>query len=209
MTEGRPLTRAEQKERTRSSLVSAAAQMIRDGVQPTVAEAAKSAGVHRATAYRYFPTPQSLLAEASLQDLLPTPDHVLDDTHDDPEAIIDAAVEAIARVMFTEEAMFRTVVQVTVDRWFQEQATDHPDQMAVRHTRRFEWIDRALEPLRGTLPPDRIFLLRNALAMTFGSEAVIVLRDVCELDPDDATRVMRWMARTLVQGAVRDATDPP
>lgn len=180
--------------------------MIREGVQPTVSEAANRAGVHRATAYRYFPTPQLLLAEASLQDLLPNAATVLNGVdRGDPQAVIDAAVTAIAKVMFTEEAMFRTVVRVTVDRWFQEHETAHRDPIAVRHTRRFEWIDVALEPLKDDLTPDQLFLLRNALAMTFGTEAVVVLRDVCELEPEEATRVMQWMAATLVRGATEEA----
>src|SRR5271156_3216780 len=63
--------RSRQKARTRAAVVNAAAEMLRRGHQPTVAEAAEAAGVHRATAYRYFPTAASLLADASLTARMP------------------------------------------------------------------------------------------------------------------------------------------
>ena len=57
--------RANQKERTRAALVAAAAGMLREGIAPGVAEAAQRAKVSRATAYRYFPTQDSLLVEVT------------------------------------------------------------------------------------------------------------------------------------------------
>src|SRR5215216_2820839 len=58
--------RSQQRARTREAVLNSAVGLLRQGRQPTVAEAAEAAGVHRATAYRYFPTPQSLLADAAL-----------------------------------------------------------------------------------------------------------------------------------------------
>src|SRR5687767_4797043 len=57
--------RANQKERTRSAVVAAATQLLRQGAQPTVAEAAELAKVSRATAYRYFPTQEAMLVEVA------------------------------------------------------------------------------------------------------------------------------------------------
>ena len=51
------------------ALVAAAKDLARAGAAPTVAEAAEHARVSRATAYRYFPTQESLLVEVS--DLTP------------------------------------------------------------------------------------------------------------------------------------------
>jgi hypothetical protein len=98
---------------------------------------------------------------------------------------MDAAVRTVAEVMFAEEAVFRNIVRATVDRWFaeQERPGPGPDPEAIRQTRRFEWIDRALAPLRGTLPPGQFRRLRYALALVFGAEALIVTRDVYRLPP--------------------------
>ena len=45
------------KARTQRKLLAAAMQLVRRGRTPSVAEVALTAGVSRATAYRYFPNP--------------------------------------------------------------------------------------------------------------------------------------------------------
>jgi hypothetical protein len=51
------------------------------------------------------------------------------------------------------------------------------------------------------VPADRFRRLRFALTLVFGAEALIVMRDVCRLEPEEATEVMRWAAITLIRGA--------
>jgi AcrR family transcriptional regulator len=187
-------------------VVNAAADMLRRGHEPTVAEAAEAAGVHRATAYRYFPTAASLMADASLTAGMPDIDETLREVpRDDPIAVMDAGVREVCRYMFNEEAMFRNIVRVTVDRWFEATKQRDPDPVAVRETRRFLYIDRALEPLARSLSPDALQLLRNALALVYGAEALIVTRDVCRLGVEEATEVMRWAAKSLIRGAMAAA----
>jgi AcrR family transcriptional regulator len=209
--------RSAQKARTRRAIIDAAASLLRQGQQPTVAGAAAAAGVHRATAYRYFPTAQSLLADAALQVITPDFGRVFSQGHfagvdpADAAGLMDAAVRTTAELMFTEEAVFRNIVRATVDRWFaeQERADPAPDPEAIRQTRRFDWIDHALTPLRGTLAPGQYRRLRHALALVFGAEALIVTRDVCRLQPQEATDVMRWAATTLIRAATGpDHTSP-
>src|ERR1700694_655771 len=55
--------RHRQKNRTRKALLNAAAELMRQGREPTVADVAEVGEVSRATAYRYFPTQESLLVE--------------------------------------------------------------------------------------------------------------------------------------------------
>ena len=58
--------RANQRRRTRKDLLQAAARLIKEGRPPTLEEVAEAALVSRATAYRYFPNIDALLAEATL-----------------------------------------------------------------------------------------------------------------------------------------------
>jgi hypothetical protein len=177
--------------------------MLRDGRQPTVAEAAKAAGVHRATAHRYFPTPQSLVAEATLTVGDPDPAEAYRGVSpEDPVAMMDAGVRAVSAYMFREEALFRSIVQLTIERWFAQQTVSEAHREPVRETRRFGWIDRALTPVAALLPPGALRRLRYALTLVFGAEALIVTRDVARLDPDESTEVMRWAAATLIRGAL-------
>ena len=198
--------RAAQRARTRQAIVDAAAALLRTGHQPSVAEAATAAGVHRATAYRYFPTPQSLLADAVLRVGTPDVDEMFRGVDpEDPVALIAAAVDFVSEYMFRQEAMFRNIVRVTVDRWFEQQESDKPDPEAIRQTVRFRWIDHALTPLTGTLPQPELARLRSALTLVMGAEALIATRDVCRLNTDEATDVMRWAATALVRSALADA----
>jgi hypothetical protein len=179
--------------------------MLREGRQPTVADAAEAAGVHRATAHRYFPTPQSLVAEATLTVGDPDPAETYRGIErGDPLALMDAGVRAVSAYMFREEALFRSIVQLTIERWFAQQAAPEAQREPVRETRRFGWIDRALEPVTASLPAASLRKLRYALALVFGAEALIVTRDVSRLSPDEATEVMRWAATTLIRGALAD-----
>jgi AcrR family transcriptional regulator len=63
--------RARQKRRTRALLLRSAVDLIQRGEVPTVTSVADAADVSRRTAYRYFPTQEQLLAEASLESLRP------------------------------------------------------------------------------------------------------------------------------------------
>src|SRR5690242_20152399 len=58
--------RVNQKRRTRDAIVAAAQAIVDRGESPTVAQAAEAAAVSRTTAYRYFPTQESLLLELSV-----------------------------------------------------------------------------------------------------------------------------------------------
>ena len=61
-----------------------------------------------------------------------------------------------------------------------------------------KWIERALEPLRGALPPERFERLVSALTLVIGWEAMIVLEDTRGLDHRAAEEICVWAARTLL-----------
>lgn len=177
--------------------------MMRRGQQPTVAEVAEAAGVHRATAYRYFSSARSLRAEAAIAAFDIDPEEVYARALDhDPITLIDAAVMAVCRLMFGEEALFRQNLLAVLEQWFARHGDSERDQVPIRSTRRFAWIDPAIEPLQDILDADEFRRLRHALALTFGPEAVVVTRDVCRLGVDEATEIMRWAAATLMRAAI-------
>src|SRR5690242_20110483 len=63
--------RGNQRLRTRKDLIAAAAHLMREGRKPSLEEVAEAALVSRATAYRYFPNVEALLAEASVDVVVP------------------------------------------------------------------------------------------------------------------------------------------
>ena len=74
--------RPNQKRRTRKDLLQAAARLMKQGRRPGLEEVAEEALVSRATAYRYFPTIEALLAEASADVVTPEPETLFADLSD-------------------------------------------------------------------------------------------------------------------------------
>ena len=111
--------RANQKERTRSAIVEAATRILRGGATPSVAAAAEAAKVSRATAYRYFPTPESLHIEVA--GITPTyaPVEQLVQTleGDDVEARLSAFAKTFNEITFANEAQMRMALKVYLDTW--------------------------------------------------------------------------------------------
>src|ERR1700730_991798 len=105
--------RRDQKRRTRDALIAAARQMIADGVTPTVDGAAEAASISRTTAYRYFPNQRALLVaahpETEAASLLPV------DVGDDPEARLDAVVEAFTQLIADSEPQQRTMLRLSLE----------------------------------------------------------------------------------------------
>ena len=63
--------RPNQRRRTRKDLLQAASRLMKQGRQPSLEEIAEEALVSRATAYRYFPSVEALLLEASFDVAIP------------------------------------------------------------------------------------------------------------------------------------------
>jgi AcrR family transcriptional regulator len=185
--------RTNQKLRTRRAIIEAAADLVRQNHAPTVAEAAERALVSRATAYRYFPTQQSLLIEVQADAAQLSPDEVLAGAGDDVAERVETISRAITRMILADEALFRNQMRISQELWFVRNG-DTP----VREGRRLAWIDRALAPAATRLPKATLAALRNALAAVIGVEPVVSLRDVCALSPQATEDALAWTARTIV-----------
>jgi AcrR family transcriptional regulator len=200
--------RANQKERTRSALVAAASELFREGQSPTVADAAEHAKVSRATAYRYFPTQESLLFEvAYLMPALQPVARVLEQLPaGDAESRLKALLDAFNPVMIGEEVFMRMFVRAALDRWLENRrkGVDEP----VREGRRIGWLDQVLEPVRKDLAKPQYRRLRAALSLTLGIDSVIVMKDVCGLGDKEALEVLRWAAAALLRAGLDEAAAP-
>lgn len=196
--------RANQKERTRKALVDAAKDLARGGAAPTVAEAAEHARVSRATAYRYFPTQESLLVEVS--DVTPTVEPIEDMLRklsgDDNEARLLQLVDTFMPVVVAEEVPLRAALRVYLDTWLEARRRGEIAPK-VREGRRIRWLDTALEPVRKKLPKAEWRRLRAALSLTLSIDALVVMKDVALLDDEEALAVLRWAALVLLRAGLQ------
>ena len=192
--------RINQKRRTRLAILHAASGLLGLGSVPTVAEAADRAGVSRATAYRYFPSQELLLAEAALDAVVPNFPAMLaaPELENDAEAALVALVRAIAEMTRTHEAAFRALLRLSLH------AGDEPVR---RSGRRLAWLDQALAPERPQLGEERFNRLKFALLPYLGIEAFVALVDVGGCSPDEFAETAVWAARSLLRASLAECAD--
>ncbi|MBX3706107.1 MAG: TetR/AcrR family transcriptional regulator [Pseudomonadales bacterium] len=189
--------RANQKLRTRKDLLVAAARLLQDGRTPTMDEVAEAALVSRATAYRYFPTLEALLVEAPLQGAAPDAEALFaDDPSTDPEQRVDKALAALQRMTYRNAPQLRIMLAQSLG--------TAPGDAPRRQNRRTQLIEAALAPVREQLDAATYRKLCRALALVFGTEAMIVCTDVLDLDEAAAREVTGWTAQALVRAALDD-----
>ena len=189
--------RESQKKRTRKALVAAAAGLLRDGRQPTVSDAAEAAEISRATAYRYFPTQEMLLAEVALfavggplrsqmEPKLPAPD------------AIGRLVRRVGEWAYANEQPLRTLLRLSLD----------PATGIRRPGHRREWIAEALATVRSRMDPKTYNRLATSLTLLLGIDPVVVMKDIARASREQALDALEWAARTLVERA-QDEKDQP
>jgi AcrR family transcriptional regulator len=196
-------TRLRQRRRTRGAIVAAAAELLRAGTTPSVGQVAEAADVSRRTVYQYFPTLEQLLIDATLGLLDQSAvDRAIEaaEPADDAAARFTALVEALAESSADQLPLGRQLIRLTVE----TPAADDPDAPR-RGYRRIGWIETALEPVRGTLSPERFEQLVSSLAMVIGWEALVVLSDVRGLQPAEQLDVQLWTSRALIRAALEES----
>ena len=192
--------RAAQRRRTRKAIVEAAGRLLSAGADPSINDIAAAADVSRRTIYTYFPTLDQLLLDAAIGAMNVDVEAAMDAVGDqDARARIAALIGVLSDGMTDTLPLGRKLIKLTVDA---PPADDGPR----RGYRRIAWIERALEPVRPRLAPDRFEQLVSALAVLIGWEAFIVLYDVRGLSTDQARELITAAALSLVDAALADAT---
>jgi AcrR family transcriptional regulator len=197
--------RVNQKRRTRSAIVEAARQLMADGVTPTVAQAAEAALVSRTTAYRYFPTQESLLMDV----VLDVDVHDVEELASSPVDAAGAQARAVAVLgelsehVAAAEAQYRASMRFYQDAWLEAAGAGGEEPAAPREGRRLRWLQQSLEPLRGSVDDESWQRVIHALCMLTGTEAHIVMRDVCHISAEEGRAVAAWAAETLLKETFR------
>lgn len=193
-TTGRP----NQRSRTRKDLLRAASRLLKQGRSPSLEEIAEEALVSRATAYRYFPSVEALLVEASFDVTIPEADELFHDMQsEDPVARMERVDSALHDVVIENESALRTMLAHTLQQGIKSEGSDTPK----RQNRRIPLIEAALEPARKQFKPPTLPTLAKALALIVGPEGIVVCKDVLRLDDAEARKVKRWAIRALIEAA--------
>jgi AcrR family transcriptional regulator len=195
LSPGRP----NQRKRTRKDLLEAASRLMKRGEKPTLEEVAEEALVSRATAYRYFPSLEALLLEASVDLAFPDPGEVFagGQPHDVLARLLRADA-AMHDLVVGNAAPLRMFLAHSLERSVRG---DRDPDLPLRQNRRTPLIEAALAPGRADLDPKAP--LAEALALIIGTEAMITLQDVLQLDDAAARAVKAWAIAALLDAARR------
>jgi AcrR family transcriptional regulator len=185
--------RIQQKARTREALVTATRELLASGVTPTVAEAATTASVSRTTAYRYFPTQHALLVAAYPE--IDRESVLGDDPPTDAGARFDIVFREMARQITDNEIPLRAMLRLSLE------TPSRRGELLLRRGRRRIWIADALAPLRANMPRTDFDRLVLAVAVATGIEAFVWLTDIAGLSRNQALKIMRFSAQTLLNAA--------
>lgn len=201
--------RSNQKARTREAILSAAIDILREGRESTVHEAAERARVSLATAYRYFASVEDLQNEASAELLALTTSSdefgpAIEAAGDDVHARLETLIRTLGWRMLTDQAPFRQQVKASHARWFANQE-DEDEAVEVRAEHRTRFIRQVIAPLQDHMAKRDLERLVQALVVGFGTEAATSLTDVARLEPDESLEVMVVTCRWILDGALRDA----
>ncbi|MDR6917420.1 AcrR family transcriptional regulator [Pseudomonas sp. 3296] len=191
--------RANQRLRTRQALLDAAVALRDEGHNPTVAQVAERAMVSRATAYRYFPSPEALISEtATDRDM--TPLKQLWQPGDDPVKGMGLAANALNTLLMEDEIGLRVMERSFMTVWLDSESRDTP----LRPGRRMSYIEPIVDSLKDELSPQARKRLKQALSIVMGTEAMIAVRDISGASVEESLDAAAWAARALVRQALAE-----
>jgi AcrR family transcriptional regulator len=194
--------RANQRKRTLNDLLQTAGRMLKKGKKFTMEDVAKDALVSRATTYLYFPSLEALLVEAPIHDIaLKAGELFKDGSTLDPEERVDIAEAALHIMIYQNEMQLRVALMNSLKSWLDYKEHNIP----VRQSRRIQFIETALAPVRDRLKVGDYEKLCAALCLFFGAGSMLVFREVYPLDK--ARMVKSWAIRTLVRLALEESKE--
>jgi AcrR family transcriptional regulator len=178
--------------------------LLRENQQtPTIEQIAAAADVARRTIYLHFPTLDHLLLDATsglLSEAGVDAQLDLNAPGDDPAARVATLARALCDR--TTLPLGRQIIALTVT----AAPTDGP---VKRGSRRLDWIERTVQPLRPRLSDEQHQRLVSALAVALGWEAMVVLQDICGLDADRERTVMTWLAAAIINAMINEVGPDP
>lgn len=204
--------RLNQKARTRTALLNAAAELVRQGRPPSMPEAADRALVSVATAYRYFSSAEDLWWEASNvafgdQRLLTQAEQRIQAAGTDPQARLEALIRSVGFQMLDDQLPYRRIAKSALEQWFRQGDAPPSERVPIRQGRRNEQIRNVIAPLEGRLAKKDLDRIAHALGLVVGSEAMISLTDAVGLDVPAAKKTLLDAARWLLEGALAELSE--
>jgi AcrR family transcriptional regulator len=186
-------------------LLDEAVALVRRGRIPSVAEVAQSAEVSRATAYRYFPSRSKLVSAVIAEALAPVRRAVPQEG--DAKRRLHELLDRTYSRFHEYEPHMRAALQLALEHQSLE-AAGLLEEEPFRRGQRTEILATTIAPLKSKLKPAAYQRLLKALAVVYGIEPMVILKDICGASDRETEAVVRWMMDALVDAALRDQVEP-
>jgi len=139
------------------------------------------------------------LAEAPLDGVVPTPEKLFaGNTPADPEERLLKACSALQELIWGNQTQFRLMLARLLEQAAKAEDGHGPP---LRQNRRTVLIEAALAPARAQFDDAIYRKLCAALALVLGTESMVVLRDILQMENAEAREVESWAARVLLRAA--------
>lgn len=188
--------------RMRKALLDAAVEIAGRGIIPSVSAVAEAAAVSRATAYRYFPS-QAALVQAMVVEALGPIWEWLPESDDAEERVVRLLRHGYPRMEHSEVSL-RAALRLALDQWARSRAGTLGDEPRIVRGNRIRLLGLALAPLEGELPRKSLERLTQALAVMFGTETMVVLKDMFGLKGEAVQQIAEWAARAMIRAAIAE-----
>jgi AcrR family transcriptional regulator len=190
--------RINQKLQTRAAILHAAKNLMGTKKKVSLEDIADKANVSRATIYRYFPSVELLITEASLDIHHQSPDELLVEVKDMPlNDRIFYIQNYYNQLAQDHELVFRRYLSTVLT----ESITS---KKKIRGSRRIESMKIALQPFKKDMPKDQFENLINISALLMGIDSLIVTKDVCDLSNAESNKLLKWGIDMILKNLSRD-----
>lgn len=183
--------RSAQRARTRQAILDGARKLLAKGKPVTVAAAAAENGVSKATSYRYFSTPDVLVAEAALDIEVHPYEEVIGDASD-LRGKLKAICLYFLELAFENESGFRQYLAATMRAWRPEHTS------TTRGGPRIAMFRRALSEHETELSESQKEMLVRSLSATTGMEALIAMVDIADATPQQTREAVGFMVDAML-----------
>jgi AcrR family transcriptional regulator len=189
--------------RTRRLMMETAIRLMQDGITPSISDTAIAAEVSRATAYRYFPS-QAALIQAVVEEAL-GPILIWDSEDTNLDARLNDFFNSSLPRIIEFEATFREALQHSLDIRSKNIENIKEVEHELKRGHRIEVLKKLVAPLKTDLTAKQSTKLVNVLALLFGIEAIIVLKDIGQLSSKETQATIQWAARAIIEKALDES----
>jgi AcrR family transcriptional regulator len=186
--------RVKQKRQTRSEILNAAKALMQEEKKITLEDVAKKANISRATMYRYFSTIDLLFTEASLDIRHKSSDQIFEEVK---EMRFDERIFYIQKhyneLAQKNEIGFRRYLSAVL-------SESIVSKEKLRGARRMKSLNKALEPYKGKFSKANYERLISISSVLMGIDALIICKDVCNLDNKETDDTLKWALEMILKG---------